>query len=135
MLWHRQRPCSAYVSGPPPSNSNYSLRPAWCCKVKGFITKNLKKGLCHHCYKIALNRSEYKELYTHLLSDGHIPPVYDCTNCGLSLISQNLLSTCCLCTRTQLNFLTSRVDNNQDIDLLADPTIIHISGLQFDLQE
>lgn len=130
MHWYRQRPNEAY-SQIPSHTSQHLLRFAWCCKVNGYLNLSIGRGLCESCYKGLLNKFFYEPLYTHFLSDGHVPVEYNCALCYDDLITRYPVSTCQICTQTHLVFLTNLEYAEQNPDDLIDPAVIYIDGHNF----
>lgn len=135
MYWHRRRPHEAYTYELPSFNSIHQLRLAYCCRVKAMLNNFIPESLCDLCYSLSPNKTYYQTLYSHFLSDGYNPPIYNCINCHSTLITQYPLLICHLCTRIHLDMLTRLEKDDRDIDSLPDPTIIYVSGQEFILRQ
>lgn len=133
MYWYRQRPHEAYTFPLPSLSSQHHLRLAWCHKIRCNLNYRTGESFCDSCYRFSLNRLDCRILYIHLLSDGMYSPVYKCANCHRALTIRYPLSTCHLCTRVHLNLLTHFEEHGLDVNNLADPILLHVSGTNFDI--
>lgn len=135
MYWYRRPPDEAFSRYLSSDSALHCLRFAWCNKIYGHIHETSSGSLCSSCYGLLdeSTKLEYEGLYTHLMSDGHRPPIYACDNCKISLVIQNPISLCQLCTSVNLNLLTSADIAGQDMTQLIDPIIIYVGGLEFDV--
>lgn len=135
MHWYRRRPHWGSTSPLPSISAQHRLRFAWCCKASGYLNSETNEALCPICY--ALSPLAIKEdctfILTHILSDGLIPPLYDCANCDDTLIVQLPVSTCYVCTQVHLGLMTHFEESDREFDDLIDPLMIYISGHDFDV--
>lgn len=135
MHWHRVRPHEAYLLLPPSITSGYHLRFTWCCKINGFIDEALGEGLCYDCYGHFEEKFNFTPLYTHLLSDGHWPVVFNCIKCYHTMVTRKPIRTCQPCTRIHLNFMTVCENSGRDFDSIDDPVVFYIEGHDFMVSE
>lgn len=131
MHWYRKRPHEAYFQPLPSVSSQHHLRFAWCCKITGYINGYSGRSLCVPCYEHLPEKYFIEPLYTHFLSDGHVSPWTKCAICEQDLVTRYPLNTCHLCTRIHLNTLTNFENNDQNINEMRDPILIHVEGRRF----
>lgn len=132
MYYYHQRPHEAYLWPTPSFSSERQLPFAWCCKAEGYIDRETGRGICDACYKRMPDKSIYKLLYSHFLSNGYTLFNIVCSICRFPLPIISPINTCPPCARTHLNLLTIlEEEEDDDDDELEDPLIVHIGGHDF----